>query len=110
MPEDFSYTPDLISVSDEDGKEYVFEVLDRVETDDGRYVAVVDYFENPEEMLEDDGEVIILKVSEEDGESFLSQIEDENEFVEVSEIFEERLAALFEYDEDEESDADINEA
>lgn len=101
MSEDFSYTPDLISVSDDTGKEYVFEVLDRVETDDGRYVAVIDYFENPEDMLEDDGEVIILKVSEEDGESYLSQIEDEEEFAEISEIIEERLAALFEDTEEE---------
>ena len=100
MTEDFEYTPDIVSVSDDNGNEYTFQVLDRIETDDGRYVAVAEYFENPEDILNDDGEVIILKVSEEDGESYLSQIEDEDEFTEVAEIFEERLAELYEDSDD----------
>ena len=100
MNEEFDYAPEIISVSDDDGKDYDFEVLDRIETDDGRYVALVEYFEDPEEILKNDSEVLILKVTEEDGETYLSQIEDENEYAEVSILFEERFADL--YDEGEE--------
>lgn len=89
------YNPDLVSVLDDDGNEHVFEELDRIETDTARYVALLPYFEHAEDMLEDDGEVIVLKVSEEDGETYLVQIDDDNEYEEISAIFEERLAELF---------------
>lgn len=103
MAEEFDYSPELLTVSDDNGEEYVFEVIDRVETDDSRYVAVTEYIENPEEILDSDGEVIILKVSEEDGESYLAQIEDDEEFNEIYEIFDERLAALY-FGDDEENE------
>ncbi len=92
------YNPDLVTVTDDDGNEHVFEELDRIETDAARYVALLPYFENPEEMLEDDGEVIVLKVIEEDGETYLVQIDDEGEYEEISAIFEERLESLWEED------------
>ena len=105
MNEEFDYTPDLVSVSDDDGNEYNFEVLDRIETDDGRYVAVVEYFDDPQEMLMNDSEVIILKVAEENGETYLTQIDDEEVYAEVSDLFEERLANLYEDEGSDEGDA-----
>ena len=68
---DENYTPDIVSVVDEDGTEHVFEELDRIETEDARYVALLPVYDEAEEILEDDGELIILKVSEEDGETYL---------------------------------------
>ena len=97
------YNPDIVSVVDDDGKEYMFEELDRIETDTGCYVALLPMFDEPEKMLEDDGDIIILKAEEEDGEVYLSQIEDDDEFQEIGEIFDERLAKLF-ADEEEEED------
>lgn len=100
MQED-NYDFDIISVTDDDGVEHQFEEIDRIETDDGnRYVAMLPIFENSEELLEDDGEVIILKVIEEKGETYLIEIEDEGEFNEIRELFQERLDELFEYDEE----------
>lgn len=98
------YDPDIVSVVDEDGKEHVFEELDRIETDNGRYVALLPVFDDPQEQLEDSGEFLILKVSEENGEIYLSAIEDEDEFNEVGNIFEDRLADLFEFDEEEDEE------
>ncbi len=98
------YNPDLVTVMDDDGNEHVFEELDRIETDTSRYVALLPYFENAEDMLEDDGEVIVLKVSEENGETFLVEIDNEEEYAEISEIFEERLTELFSFEEDAEDD------
>ena len=89
------YNPDIVSVIDEDGKEHVFEELDRIETENGKYVALVPLYDEAEQLLDDDGELIILKVSEEDGEIYLEPIEDENEFNEIGQIFEERLSDLF---------------
>ncbi len=99
---DKEYNPDIVSVVDEDGKEHVFEELDRIETEKGKYVALLPIFDDPQEQLDDSGEVIILKVSEEDGETYLSAIEDDDEFNEVGNLFEERLEDLFEIEEDEE--------
>ncbi len=96
-----NYDFDIISVTDDDGVEHQFEEIDRIETDDGnRYVALLPIFRESEEMLEDDGDVIILKVLENKGETFLVQIDDEEEFAEIAELFEERLAELFEYNEE----------
>ncbi len=99
---DNEYNPDIVSVVDEDGKEHVFEELDRIETDDGRYVALLPLYDDPQEQLDDSGELIILKVEEDDdGETYLCPIEDEEEFNEVGRAFEERLSEMFDFDEEE---------
>lgn len=98
MDMDQEYNPDLITVQDDDGNEIVFEELDRIETDQGRYVAMLPTFDTEEEMLEYDNELIILRVLEEDGETYLAAIEDDEVFDEVAEIFEARLADLYEID------------
>ena len=98
MSEEFN--PDLVSVIDENGVEHVFEELDRIETDTAKYVALLPVFDEAEEILDDDGELIILKVCEEDGETYLEPIEDDNEFNEIGKIFEERLSELFEFEEE----------
>ena len=98
---DENYNPDIVSVVDEDGVEHTFEELDRIETDDARYVALLPVYDEAEDILDDDGELIILKVSEEDGETYLEPIEDEDEFNEIGSIFEERLSDLFDIHEEE---------
>lgn len=100
------YNPDIVSVVDEDGKEHIFEELDRIETDEGRYVALLPIYDDAEEVLDDDGDVIILKVFEENSETYLAPIEDEDEFEEVSQYFEDRLSDLFFEDEDDSEDRD----
>ena len=95
MAEEFN--PDLVSVIDEDGVEHIFEELDRIETDSAKYVALLPVYDDAEDILDDDGEVIILKVEEDkDGETYLCPIENAKEFDEVQMIFEERLSDLFE--------------
>ena len=92
MTKDAELEMDIVTVIDDDGKEHLFEEIDRIEFDDGRrYVALLPIYENEADMLEDDGEALILKVIEEDGETYLVQIEDEKEFNEVGNIIEDRL-------------------
>ncbi|MCH5191908.1 MAG: DUF1292 domain-containing protein [Oscillospiraceae bacterium] len=94
------YNPDIVTVVDENGEEHTFEELDRIETDSGRYVALIPVYDEAEDILDDDGELIILKVSEEDGETYLEPIEDDNEFNEIGKIFEERLSDMFSFEEE----------
>lgn len=93
MSEEFN--PDLVSVIDEDGVEHIFEELDRIETDNGRYVALLPVYDEADDIIDDDGEIIILRVEEEDSETFLAPIEDQKVFDEIGQIFEERLQDLF---------------
>ena len=98
MGDEINMDMDLVTVVDDDGKEHLFEELDRIETDSGdRYVALIPVLDDDIEILEDDGDVI-LKVLEEDGESYLVQIEDEDEFNEIGNIFEDRLIEKYESD------------
>ncbi len=95
------YNPDLISVVDEEGVAHTFEELDRIETDEGRFVALLPVYEDAEEIIDNDGELIILSVVEDaDGETYLEPIEDEKLFDEIGKIFEERLEDLFEFAEE----------
>ncbi len=97
--EDFG--PDIVSVVDENGVEHTFEELDRIETDEGKFVALLPIYDEAEEILDSDGELIILQVIEEDGEFYLEPIEDDKLFDKVGKLFEERLADLFEFSDDE---------
>lgn len=88
---------DLVTVVDDDGKEFMFEELDRIELDNGnKYVALLPIYDDEQEYLDSDGDVLILKVQEENGENYLIQIEDEDEFNEVGNIIEDRLIEKYE--------------
>ena len=81
------YEPDLLSVTDEDGNEIVFELLEKYETDDDVYVAITEYHDVAEEIVEADYEVIILKVvNDENGDEYLEEIQDDIEYEQVSDI------------------------
>lgn len=81
------YGDDIITITDEDGKEYVLEVLAVLELDNTEYYALVPADTEDEEDLE----VSILKAVEEDGEEILCAIEDEDELERVYEIMMEEL-------------------
>ena len=74
------YNPDLITLSDDEGKEYTFEVLDAIETDEARYLALLPTYDDPQKMLDDSGELVIVKVGEENGEEYFYEIEDDEEY------------------------------
>lgn len=90
------YNPDLITLTDDDGKEFSFEVLDAIETDDGRYLAMLPTYDDPKKMLDDSGELVIVKVVEEDGEEYYTEIEDDDEYETVADAFVDRLEDFFE--------------
>lgn len=95
---EYDYNPDLVSLTDDNGNEYNFEVLDAIETDTGRYLAMLPTYDDPQKMLEDSGELVIVKVGEEDGEEYYYEIEDDDEYEMIAEAFVERLEDYFEID------------
>ena len=101
MPQDEQlddYSPDLITLTDEDGKEFSFEVIDAADCNDERYLAVVPYAEDSTEQLEEDANLIIMRVGEEDGEEYLDVVDDDEELYEVSDMFARRLEELYDID------------
>ena len=89
-----TYGSDFVTISDEDGKEYVLEHLDTIEYEGSMYMAFL-----PAEMdIEDSYDLIILKVEPEEGtgDEILVTIEDETELHEVFDIFSARLEDMFE--------------
>lgn len=96
MSED--WTPDIISLLDENDREFNFEVLDRIETDEGRYIALLPIYDDPKDQLDDSGELVILKVIEENGEDFFEEIEDDDEYETIADAFTDRLQDLYEID------------
>ena len=90
---------DLLTLVDEDGKEHEFELVDTAELEGVSYAALVPVFESGEDLLDDSGELLLLKVVEEDGEEFLEPIEDDEEFDRVGAFFMERLKDTFDFEE-----------
>lgn len=95
----YDYNPDIITLSDDDGNEFTFEVLDAIETDDARYLAMLPQYDDPQKMLDDSGELVIVKVEEENGEEFFSEIEDDEEYEMIADAFIDRLQNAFEIEE-----------
>ena len=99
MDQNQEYNPDIVTLSDDDGKEYTFEVLDAIESDMGRYLALLPVYDEPEQQLSEDGELVIVKVEEDNGEEYFIDIEDDDEYETVSEAFIHRLRDYFEINE-----------
>ncbi len=95
-----NFEPDLISLTDDEGKEYQFEILDQIEYNDERYLALMPKYDDPKEMLDSDGELVVLKVIVEGDEELFEEIEDDEEYEDVAGIFIDRLQDLFDITEE----------
>lgn len=97
MEDEMDFNPDIYTLVDEDGVEQAFELLDVMEIDEERYFALVPYYEEPQEAVEDDGDLIILKSQlDENGEEMMISIDDDAEYQRVGEIFLDKLSQMFE--------------
>ncbi|MCD7873257.1 MAG: DUF1292 domain-containing protein [Clostridiales bacterium] len=94
--ENNAYEPDILSVTDDNGNEILFELLERYETDDDVYVAITEYHDEAQEIVDADFEVIILKVINENGEEYLEEIEDEDEYNQISDILMSKIEEQYE--------------
>ena len=99
------YTPDLYTLEDEDGNEQVFEMLYVMEYEGEKYYALTPYYENPDEALGDDGEVVILKSDFDGDEEIMVSIDDDEEYERIGNIFMKRIEEMFDFDDDEEDNS-----
>ena len=87
----------IVILNDEDGNEVKFEFFDLVELDDEEYVILLPVVDDG---VEEEGEVVILKVEDTDEdseeESYVS-VEDEEILNKVFEIFKERFKDDFDF-------------
>lgn len=94
MSEDFGNN--YVLLTDEEGNEVEFEHIDTVEVDGETYMAFI-----PAELaVEEEAEVVILKVGEEDGEEVLVSVEDDDEADRVFQIVMERVEDMYESEDD----------
>ena len=86
MSSDFG--SDYVTISDDDGNDYILEHLDTIEVEDTFYMAFL-----PTDMDENDEDygLVILKVVEENGEEILSSIDDDEQLENIYSLFMERL-------------------
>ena len=91
---------EIYTLTDEDGKESDFELIGRHDVDGQSYVAMVPIGEDGEEIDEDEegGFVILKVVEEENGEEGFVEIEDDEEFDRIADIFEDELFEDMDYD------------
>lgn len=90
---------DVITLVDDEGVEHEFEIVDSAEFEGENYMALVPVFDDPQDMLDDSGELVILKIVAEEGDEYLEAIEDEAEFDKVGAFFMERLSDVFDFEE-----------
>lgn len=93
-------TPDLLTLEDEDGQEVTFEVIDATEVNGTRYLAVIPYQEDPA-SLQEDAELILMRIGTDDEGEYMDIVDDDEELLTVSKVFEERLRAMYDIDDSE---------
>ena len=93
-------TPDLLTLEDEDGKECTFEVVDAAEVDGVRYLAVIPYQADPE-SLQEEAELILMRIGTDEQGEYMDIVDDDEELLKVSKVFEDRLRAMFDIDDSE---------
>ncbi|WP_122789537.1 DUF1292 domain-containing protein [Intestinibacillus sp. Marseille-P6563] len=86
---------DYVVLTDEDGNEVEFQHIDTVEVDGQTYMAFI-----PAELaVDEEAEVVILKVVEENGEEILATVEDDDEADKIFDIVMERVEDMYEDEE-----------
>ena len=89
MSEDFG--PTFITVTDDEGKEFVLEFVDALEHNGQLYQAFFPAETEGENEDDPDNGLVILKVLQEDGETLLSTLDSEEEEEAVYELFMQNL-------------------
>jgi len=107
MSEMNKYTPELYELEDEFGNKKDFEMIDALEIDGQQYFAMTPSNDNGsiESVLYGDDNFIIFKTKEVNGEEYLvSIVDDDDEYIKVTEIFQKRVSDKYDsyfYGEDE---------
>ncbi len=93
MADELFEAADVITLTDEDGKETEFEVVASLEIDGVIYYALMPIEDN------ENGDCVLLKLEEdENGEEILSTIDDDDEYERVADAFDDEVFSEIDYD------------
>lgn len=90
------FTPDMISLIDDNNQEHNFEIIDIIDDDRGKFYALSPTLDKQADLLIGNGEYIILQAIETDEEIEMLEPRDEKLLNELSNEFEERFNNMFE--------------
>ncbi|GHU87132.1 hypothetical protein FACS1894202_00770 [Clostridia bacterium] len=88
MSDDMTFGSDIITLTDEDGKEYELEHMDTIEHEGTTYMA---FIPAEADLEAEEIDFIIMKAIDEDGEEVLVTVDDDAELDTVYELFMEHL-------------------
>ena len=96
-----NYEPIIYSLTDEEGKEQQFEMIDFMEVDGQLYYAMIPYYDGEQNIDDEYDEFVILKEvhddkAENDDDVLLTSIDDEDEYEKIGNMFIEKFDELFE--------------
>lgn len=98
------FAADLLTLTDDDGVETEFQILDQIDTDEGHFMALLPVEEADDE--DENGSYYILREEEdENGESMLAEIEDDALLDRLAAIFESHFDEMY-ADDEEDGDAE----
>ena len=87
---DYDMGADLFTLTDEEGVEQTFELMDTYEDKDGNV-----YYETPDEMVDAVTELVFLMCEDDGDEESLASIDDDDEYERIGKIFMDRLSEMF---------------
>ncbi len=91
-----NYEPIIYTLTDQEGTKQKFELLDSMDVDNQTYYAVIPYYEEPDEVFSEYGELVVLKSVYEGNEELWATIDDDDEYERIGNIFLEKLNGLLE--------------
>ena len=98
------FAADLLTLTDDDGVETEFQILDQIDTDEGHFMALLPVEEADDE--DENGSYYILRDEEdENGEPMLAEVEDEALLDRLAAIFEAHFDEMY-ADDEEDGDAE----
>lgn len=102
-----NFNPDLYTLEDENGELQTFELWDTLEEDGSVYYALIPVYDDPEESITGDEELVILKLEDpESDDEVLITIDDDDEYERIGGIFLERLEKFYDEEDVEDFDGD----
>ena len=98
------FAADLLTLTDDDGVETEFQILDQIDTDEGHFMALLPVEEADDE--DENGSYYILREEEdENGEPMLAEVEDEALLDRLAAILEAHFDEMY-ADDEEDGDAE----
>lgn len=90
------FSPDVMTLVDDDGKEHTFEILDTIENDNGFFYAL--FPQN--EKSNSDSSYYIFELIEDNGEQVLAEVQDTDLLNELAKTFESHFEDFYEVNEE----------